>query len=115
MTVEIPIKVVSELNAREHWRVRQQRARKQRHQVALHLRLRGVRPGIPLHVVMTRFGRRRLDSDNLAGAFKHVRDEIADWLGINDGDETKATWECRQLMGGKPAIRIDLLPRGGTT
>ena len=39
-----------------------------------------------------------LDTDNLAGGFKAVRDGIADWLGINDGDKA-ITWNYTQERG----------------
>jgi hypothetical protein len=37
-----------------------------------------------------------LDSDNLANALKPVRDEIAAWLGIDDGSPL-LRWECGQV------------------
>ena len=43
-------------------------------------------------VTLTRVGARRLDDDNLAAAFKHVRDGIAEWCGLDDGSPR---WEWR--------------------
>ena len=39
---------------------------------------------------------RFFDDDNLANALKPVRDEVADWLGIDDGDG-RVRWECGQV------------------
>lgn len=38
----------------------------------------------------------RMDGDNLANALKPVRDEIADWLGVDDADG-RVRWECGQV------------------
>ena len=47
-------------------------------------------------ISLVRFGRRPLDSDNLAGSQKHLRDAIAASLGIDDGD-SRIRWECGQI------------------
>jgi hypothetical protein len=39
-------------------------------------------------ILLTRFGPRPLDDDNLDAAFKHVRDGLARKLGVDDGDST---------------------------
>jgi hypothetical protein len=36
-------------------------------------------------VNLIRSGKRKLDDDNLVGSLKHIRDGIADALGVNDG------------------------------
>jgi hypothetical protein len=104
----VPVKTVSEANAHEHWRRRQQRAKGQRLAAKLQamtaerqLELRGV-PKPRLVVRLTRVGARRLDSDNLHGSMKHVRDGIADWLGIDDGRDDLVTWEYPPQQTGKP-------------
>lgn len=51
---------------------------------------------IRLVISLTRFGRRKLDDDNLAGAFKPLRDKIAKDLGVNDAD-SRVRWECGQV------------------
>jgi hypothetical protein len=52
----------------------------------------------PLEITLVRVGKRDLDDDNLAGAFKAVRDGVADWLGINDGSK-KLVWKYEQTRG----------------
>ena len=42
--------------------------------------------GAALVVTLTRVSPRALDSDNLAYAFKAVRDEVAAYFGVNDND-----------------------------
>jgi hypothetical protein len=103
ITFTIPIKTVSEANAHTHWRVRQKRAKLQRTVAFAHLmarmdgRARGelLRPCV---VTLTRVSPRPLDSDNLAGSQKHIRDGVADVLGIDDRDP-RVTWDYAQQKG----------------
>lgn len=90
-TVYLPVRAVSGANAREHWTVRDRRARE--HRIAT-LAVKPVE--LPVIVILTRFGPRKLDSDNLAISCKHIRDGIAARLGVDDGDETRVRWEYRQ-------------------
>lgn len=97
--VTMPVLVVSEANSREHWRVKH--ARKKRQQMTIRMCLPLVRHlSHVTNVRMTRIGSRKLDTDNLASAFKTCRDQLAWWLGVDDGDE-RVTWECDQITGAK--------------
>ena len=95
----VPVKTVSEANKREHWAVRAKRTKEQRTRAKQRTRAAmrqqgpciGTKPN-PILVHMVRMGPRKLDSDNLAGALKHVRDGIADALGVDDGDDAQALW-----------------------
>lgn len=59
-----------------------------------------------LIVTMTAHLSRYFDDDNLAGALKPVRDELAEWMGIDDGDR-RILWECDQtLTRGKPGVCV---------
>jgi hypothetical protein len=97
--VVLPLRLVSEANAHEHWCKRQQRAREQR----THTRSRLWVPArnllaeyaFPIVVTITRIAPRKLDSDNAVGACKHVRDGVADALGINDNDP-RVEWRYGQ-------------------
>ena len=40
-----------------------------------------------------------LDDDNLAGALKAVRDEVAAWLGVDDKDRATVRYEYEQERG----------------
>ena len=104
MAVSVPIpglRLVSEANAHTHWRVRQRRAKEQRSIVALVLRgtiAKLMMTLAPLEVVITRVAPRSLDSDNLTGAAKHCRDQVAAELGIDDRDP-RVTWTVEQRKG----------------
>jgi len=50
-----------------------------------------------LVVTLTAYLPRYLDSDNLVGALKPVRDEIAEWMGVDDADH-RILWECEQAL-----------------
>jgi hypothetical protein len=95
------IRIESEANGREHWRKKAARTKDQR-KVAYWALWDAGPIGIdgkpPIKITLTRIAPRKLDSDNLAGGFKAVRDGIADWLGIDDGD-ARLTWLYEQRKG----------------
>jgi hypothetical protein len=70
-------------NSREHWRVKAKRVASERNSTSYAL-MGEQKPPIPCSVRLTRVGPGMLDDDNLVGAMKGVRDEIAKWLGIDD-------------------------------
>lgn len=98
MTIELPIRIESEANLREHWAKKAKRAREQR--LTVHYSLTGARRPVnwPLVVTLTRIAPRALDTDNLARGFKAVRDAVAAWLGIDDGSE-RIVWRYGQEKG----------------
>lgn len=96
----VPVKLISEANMREHWATKHRRKKEQKRIVALAFKASIVPiPKPPVHVILTRVGVRKLDPDNLAGSFKHTQDQIAEILGVDDGDDTMVTWEYRQRKG----------------
>lgn len=103
-TITIPgFRTVSELNAHEAWQARSRRAKQQRSLVGLCLRASGVAGMMgdaPLDVTFVRVAPSRgLDpGDNLPSSQKHVRDGVADVLGINDNDP-RVTWHYAQRTG----------------
>ena len=80
----VPIRKSSGLNAREHWHARASRVRRERGHTGW--MLKGAEtPPVPCSVRLTRFAPSNgLDDDNLAGSLKAVRDQIAEWLGVDD-------------------------------
>lgn len=109
ISLNIPVKLVSEANMREHWAVKNKRKKLQQMVVAYALAgLKRDIPAFPVHVTITRVGVRKLDSDNLAGSAKGVRDMIANILGCDDGDESRVTWEYRQRRGVPKEYSMDL-------
>lgn len=110
ISYEIPVKTVSEANSREHWAVRAKRAKLQRGVARLATGSRvGVGVGIyePTRITLTRIGKRRLDTDNLARALKAVRDGIADALGVDDGDD-RLDWQYKQAIGKVYSVQVEI-------
>ena len=90
LTLDIPLAkpLPSLANSRMHWRALAALKAGQRHRLALHLRARGGaffrewrvmagNPALRMGVTWTRVAARELDSDNLQGAVKAYRDELA--------------------------------------
>ena len=109
----MPVRVISEANESEHWRTKCARKKQQQADTdkSWHLfrSLKYVAVAFPCVVRLTRIGPKRLDSDNLAGSFKHVQDAIAKKLGIDDGDE-RIKWEYEQVAVGKRvySVRVEV-------
>jgi hypothetical protein len=117
LNIEIPLKLQSAANLHEHWRKRHARIKSQREAVKLTRRcgagrfafdqcVAAVMRGEALTVTLTRISPRKLDSDNLAFAFKGIRDQVAEELGLDDGSDD-LDWRYRQ-ESGRPAIRIEI-------
>jgi hypothetical protein len=117
LSVEIPMQLVSTANQRLHWSAKARQTKNQRAATKLVMRSSAVRPrayevagvlalGGQLVVTLTRLATRKLDSDNLAIAFKAVRDQIAEELGVDDGSDA-IDWRYLQAKGLK-AIRIEI-------
>ena len=89
--ITVPIHVRGP-NTREHHHVKARRIAKEREQVAWNLKTFRVVPRLPARVTLTYMGPRSLDSDNVQGAPKGTRDEVARWLGTDDGVDAPVTW-----------------------
>jgi hypothetical protein len=65
-------------------------------------------------VRIVREGPRLMDTDNLSGAAKSTRDEVAAWLGVDDGPTGPVTWvvDQRKSVGGGYGVEIEIT-RGG--
>lgn len=118
MTITVPIKVVSEANARGHWAGKARRTKYARETVALLMRqplamrreaLAATRNGGAgvVVVTLTRIAPRELDDDNLRGALKACRDGVADALGIDDRD-ARVTWEYAQRRGKPREYAVEI-------
>ena len=109
MIVTIPIALPSAANLREHWAAKHRRVKSQRDAVAWILGNRA-RPALPVVVMLTRVSARTLDDDNLRGAFKAVRDQLATWLGVDDADP-RVRWDYDQRKGPPSVeVRVTLAP-----
>lgn len=107
MIIHIPMKLPSLANTRMHWRAMDRLKKSQKQIVRCHLPNDAV-VVFPATVTLTRIGKRTLDSDNLAGAFKYVRDEIARYMGVDDGSPLY-TWRYEQRKG-EYGIEIKIEP-----
>lgn len=87
------------MNSREHWSARAKRVRKERYAVWLFTQA-CKKPEPPLRVTLTRVAPSSgVDDDNLASALKSVRDQIADWLGVDDKHRDIVRYEYDQRRG----------------
>lgn len=103
---DLPIKTVTGLNAREHWRVRHKRVQAERNTTAYI-----VRPfTTPAVVRFTRLSPALCDDDNLQGAMKAIRDEVAKIAGVDDGPTGPIRWEYAQekCKRGTCGVRVEI-------
>ena len=123
----VPVRTLGP-NARGHWAVVAARARLERQSTAW--TLAGLRrPRLPVRVTFTRLSPGWLDDDNLRGACKAIRDEIAVWLdlpvsdartGQRDDSDPRVEWlyaqeRVQRRMRARPAdqigVRVRVEPR----
>lgn len=114
--VVLPVRTVTESNAKEHWRTRHARAGNQRAITGTGMgRLRAAHglPPFPVAVRLVRLapGTRPMDDDNLPSAMKHVRDEIAAAYGVDDGDR-RWRWSYDQERAGGYGVRVEIRAMG---
>lgn len=108
-TLALP--VISENNACEHWRVRHKRSKHQKNEIWAFLHQEKPILPMPCHVLLIRLSPRQLDSDNLQGAFKYIRDAVADYLipglrpGRADGDD-RIQWSYQQQKSSLKGICV---------
>lgn len=108
LTFEIPLRIRSAQNLREHWAVRHKRVQRERTAVRLVAKAKLRRVRLPCRVHLIRVAPRRLDWDNMVGGFKAVRDEIAALLHVDDADP-RVDW-VYSATTGKPygvVVRIE--------
>lgn len=101
---EVPMKVPSVSNLREHWAAKAKRVDAQKRAVRYRC---PAWTGRPLLVVrLTRVAPRALDDDNLRGALKAVRDAVASWLKVDDASPL-VRWEYAQERGSAVCVRVE--------
>lgn len=105
ITASLPIRTVSALNVREHWSKRTRRVNAERYSTRFGL-MSALGNGwekivrLPVRVTLVRHGPVLLDTDNLPGSLKGVRDELATILGVTDGPTDKrVSWAYDQVRG----------------
>lgn len=115
--IEIPIALPSVSNLREHWAAKARRVKSQRKATRWRL-VAGLISALvdpttrtPVAVTLTRVSPRKLDDDNLCGAFKAVRDEVAAYFGVDDADP-RLTWRYAQAKGpAKVVIAFEVVAK----
>ena len=106
MRVLVPIRTARGGNNREHPMVRHRRVVAERYATGIFLNV-ARRPALPLTCTLTRHAPSNgLDDDNLRGALKAVRDQVAQWLGIDDRDP-RCAWRYAQQRTSKWGVLIE--------
>lgn len=103
----IDLKISSTANQRLSWRQKAKVTQSHRQRAKNALVAIATPPSPPLSIVLTRIGPKTLDSDNLAYAFKAVRDGVADWLGVDDGSD-QLDWQYCQRTGGAGNYSVEV-------
>lgn len=116
--IRVEIRTVPGMNVREHWRARAKRVKAER--TATAWRLAGkARPELPCTVRLTRVAPSAgVDDDNLTGALKGVRDQVAAWLGVDDKHRGLVRYVYEQRRGpwaveiefGQPQAESEFTP-----
>ncbi len=108
--IRVPLRTVPGQNAREQHYVKARRVKLERDATSWELwRSHAPRPALPCTVRLTRVspGYRPVDDDNLSGSLKGVRDEVAKWLGVDDGDRSKVRFVYAQRQREPWAVEIE--------
>jgi hypothetical protein len=117
------LRVQSEMNCRDHWAKVYDRKTKQFYVVRMALNLlptatiKSLRADtkLPLRVTLTRLVGNRgklMDTDNLASAFKFVRDSVAEWLHRDDGPKAGVEWITTQERADDWGVRVTIEAQG---
>lgn len=92
-----------------HWRAKAHIVSEQRKLAFMVLKANNFsRQVAPLTVTLTRMSQRFLDDDNLAHAFKAIRDGVADALGVSDAPGSGVAWRYEQEKSKTACVRIEV-------
>jgi hypothetical protein len=83
------------MNSRAHWGTKKRIAKHERIMVRDALKLKFAQPRLPLVVTLIRCSTGWPDSDQAVTSMKHVRDGVADFIGVDDGDN-RITWNVER-------------------
>src|SRR5208282_4161780 len=129
--VKIPIKIASEANNNDHWRLKSKRHKIQKAIVRSYMKTI-VTPPLPCKIILKRIAPRKFDFDNLCISFKWILDQLCDILipGLapgraKPGINISQSWSKIHLkdihklsksnLRGAIRFRIILHGRGGVT
>lgn len=101
----LPLRTTTESNAKGSWRPKAERAKIQRTYARDVVRTQ--LPRVPCTIEMVRIAPVALDDDNLPSALKHVRDGIADALGLDDRDK-RLKFTCSEKSRGRGDYAVEV-------
>lgn len=114
LSLTVPLRTGLGLNERDrHFGQRVRRVAAERSVVAWALlaATKGAKPALPCVVTLTRLGPTHgLDDDGCQGSLKGVRDQVAEWLGVDDRRSDVVRYEYRQERAKKWSVRIAFSP-----
>ena len=117
ITLRVPIATPNTSNGGQgfHWSATSRMRKAQRETVGWHLFAVAARPELPVVVTIERESAGTLDDDGLRSALKSVRDAIADWLDVDDGDVGRLRFAYRQRKSkrGEHAVTITIETKRG--
>jgi hypothetical protein len=110
MTVVVPVKTTNPLNGSwGHWRVGANQRKKQRK--AVQQAVAGLERwggGFPVVITLTRVAPSNgLDDDSLPASMKAIRDEITEWLGLDDDRTPLIKWQYDQRRGKRGEYLVE--------
>jgi len=114
VTINVPIRTISEANTSEHWTKKNKRHKNQQFFVRLAWDTHKETVILPCTVTLTRLAPRSLDqNDNLPMALKWITDQVADILvpGKAKGQaesDNRITWHFKQEKATKYSVRIEV-------
>jgi hypothetical protein len=109
MKFTLPVRTQTESNCNEHWRTRHRRSKAQREVTAAVLAdIKAPQP--PCVVTITRVSKGVMDDDNLASSAKHIRDQIAVWIGVDDKHRDIVRYVYEQRRGKEFALEVEIRP-----
>lgn len=90
LNFNIPVQCVSELNQRSTWGAIKRKGiqKSMVHSFLTAHPLFEARLPKPIHVEFTRVGKRRMDPGAVSGSVKYVEDQVFEWLGWDDSEES---------------------------
>ncbi len=110
ISIKLPIRLKSSANISEHWAVKLKRQKKEK--LLVKFALNAIDLSQVTQIKLIRHAPRQLDDDNLAYAFKHIRDCVADLIipGLAPGRaDSRLSFLCSQERSRTYFIEIALL------
>jgi hypothetical protein len=110
MTIYVATKTTNPLNgSHQHWRVKAAQRKKQR--AAVIEAVADLEPwtgGFPVSITLVRVAPSNgLDDDSLPASMKAVRDQLTEWLGLDDDRTPLIKWRYDQRRGARGAYLVE--------